>query len=184
MFVLLALVAILAALPGSPRRSWWLRYLSASTLLLLFVFGNPLIARTLLGLLEGQYPPFSGSTTRRFDAIVVLSGGAVGKGTLRPSDQLSGLSLERTICGADLFAQGFAPRLVLTGGESTIFGHGPVEAEEMKRLSLRLGVPEEANLVEDQNHTTYGYAAGVKGNLVPAAVLLVTSRTPGVLLRG
>src|SRR6058998_2439324 len=72
--VLLALVAILAALPGSPRRSWWLRYLSASTLLLLFIFGNPFVARTLLGLLEGQYPPFSGSTTRRFDAIVVLSG--------------------------------------------------------------------------------------------------------------
>src|SRR2546430_17206563 len=87
--VLLALVAILSALPGSPRRSWWLRYLSASTLLLLFVIATPLLARTLLGLLEGQYPPFDRSTAKRFDAIVVLSGGAVGKGTLRPSDQMS-----------------------------------------------------------------------------------------------
>src|SRR5207247_11188025 len=76
MFVLLALVAILAALPGSPRRSWWLRYLSASTLLLLFVFGNQLLARTLLGLLLGQYPPFSGSPNSRFDVIVVLIIGA------------------------------------------------------------------------------------------------------------
>src|SRR2546428_14025797 len=152
--VLLALVAILAALPGSPRRSWWLRYLSASTLLLLLIFGNPLIARTLLGLLEGQYPPFSGSTTRRFDAIVLLSGCAAGKGTLRPSDQLSGLSLERTICGADLFAQGFAPRLVLTGGESTIFGPGPVEPGEMKRLGLRLGGAADATVLENQTPTT------------------------------
>src|SRR5947199_10099751 len=75
MFVLLALVAILAALPGSPRRSWWLRYLSASTLVVLFVFGNLLIARTLLAFLEGQYPPLCGSTTRHFDAIEVLCGG-------------------------------------------------------------------------------------------------------------
>ncbi|TLY41343.1 MAG: YdcF family protein [Nitrospirae bacterium] len=175
MFVLLALVAILAALPGSPRRSWWLRYLSASTLLLLFVFGNPLIARTLLGLLEGQYPPFSGSTTRRFDAIVVLSGGAVGKGTLRPSDQLSGLSLERTICGADLFAQGLAPRLLLAGGEATVFGPGPIEAVEMKRLALRLGVPEDAIVVEDRSRTTYENAVGVKRILGHASILLVTS---------
>jgi len=173
--VLLALVAILSALPGSPRRSWWLRYLSASTLLLVFVFGNPLVARTLLGLLEGQYPPFSGSTTRRFDAIVVLGGGAVGKGTLRPSDQLSGLSLERTICGADLFAQGLAPRLLLTGGEATIFGPGPIEAVEMKRLALRLGVPEDAIVVEDRSRTTYENAVGVKGILGHASILLVTS---------
>ena len=173
--VLLALVAILSALPGSPRRSWWLRYLSASTLLLVFVFGNPLVARTLLGLLEGQYPPFSGSTTRRFDAIVVLGGGAVGKGTLRPSDQLLGLSLERTICGADLFTQGFAPRLLLTSGEATIFGPGPIEAVEMKRLALRLGVPEDAIVVEDRSRTTYENAVGVKEILGHASILLVTS---------
>jgi uncharacterized SAM-binding protein YcdF (DUF218 family) len=173
--VLLALVAILSALPGSPRRSWWLRYLSASTLLLVFVFGNPLIARTLLGLLEGQYPPFGGTTTERFDAIVVLGGGAAGKGTLRPSDQLSGLSLERTICGANLFAQGLAPRLLLTGGEATIFGPGPIEAVEMKRLALRLGVPEDAIVVEDRSRTTYENAIGVKGILGHASILLVTS---------
>ncbi len=175
MFALLALVAILAALPGSPRRSWWLRYLSASTLLLVFVFGNPLIARTLLGLLEGQYPPFSGSATDRFDAIVVLSGGAASKGTLRPSDQLSGLSLERTICGADLFAQGLAPRLILTGGDAMIFGQGPKEAVEMTRLALRLGVPEDAIVLEDRSRTTYENAVGVKRILGHASILLVTS---------
>src|SRR5437899_11877933 len=151
MFVLLVLVAILASLPGSQAWSWWLRYRSGSTVLVLLVFGNPLIARTLLGLLEGQYPPFSGPTTRRFDAIVVLSGGAVGKGTLRPSEQLAGLSLERTICGADLFAQGLAPRLLLAGGEATVFGPGPIEAVEMKRLARRLGVPEAAIVVEDRS---------------------------------
>jgi uncharacterized SAM-binding protein YcdF (DUF218 family) len=173
--VLLAFVAILAALPGSPRRSRWVRYLSASTLLLVFVFGTPLISRTLLGLLEGQYPPFDRSTTERFDAIVVLSGGAAGKGTLRPSDQLSGLSLERTLCGADLFAQGVAPRLIVTGGEATVFGSGPIEAIEMKRLALRLGVPEQAIVVEDRSRTTYENAVGVKRLLGHASILLVTS---------
>lgn len=175
MFVLLALVAVLAGLPGSPRRSWWLRYLSASTLLLLFIVGNPLISRTLVGLLERQYPPFEGSATRRFDAIVVLSGGIAGKGTLRPTDQLSGLSLERTICGVDLFGQGLAPRLVLSGGEATVFGPGPIEAVEMKRLALRLGVPEQAIVVEDRSRTTYENAVDVKRILGHASILLVTS---------
>jgi uncharacterized SAM-binding protein YcdF (DUF218 family) len=173
--VLLALVAVLSVLPGSPRRSWWLRYLSASTLLLMFVFGTPLIARMLLGHLEGQYPPFDKSTTERFDAIVVLGGGAVGKGTLRPSDQLAGLSLERTICGADLFAQGVAPRLIVTGGDAMVFGHGPKEAAEMKRLALRLGVPEDAIVLEDRSRTTYENAVGVKRILGQASILLVTS---------
>jgi len=174
-FVLLAIVAVLTALPGSPRRSWWLRYLSAGTLLLLFVLANPLVARTVLGLIEGRYPPFDGSATKRFDAIVVLGGGAVGKGTLRPSDQLLPLSLERTICGADLFAQGLAPRVVLTGGDATVFGPGPIEAVEMKRLALRLGVPEVAIVLEDRSRTTYENAVGVKRILGDASILLVTS---------
>jgi len=175
LFGLLVIMTILAALPVSPRRLRWIRILATSTLLLVFVFGNPLVSGTLLGLIEAQYPPFDPSTTKRFDAIVVLSGGVAGKGTLRPSDQLSGLSMEQTICGADLFAQGFAPRLLFSGGDAAIFGHGPIEAVEMKRLALRLGVPDKAIVVEDRARTTYENAVEVKGILGRASILLVAS---------
>ena len=56
-----------------------------------------------------------------------------------------------------------------------VFGHGPKEAAEMKRLALRLGVPEEAIVVEDRSRTTYENAVEVKGILGHASILLVTS---------
>ncbi|MEK6617946.1 MAG: YdcF family protein [Nitrospirota bacterium] len=175
MFVLLVIMTILAALPASPRRLQWIRILAVSTVLVVYLLGNPLVSGALLGLIEEQYPPFDRSTTNRFDAIVVLGGGVGGKGSLRPSDQLSGLSMEQTICGAELFAQGFAPRLLFTGGDATIFGHGPKEAVEMKRLALRLGVPEEAIIVEDRSRTTFENAVEVKGILGRDSILLVAS---------
>lgn len=175
LFVLLALLTGLAVFPASPRRLRWVRILAVSTVLLVFLLGNPLVSGALLGLIEEQYPPFDRTTTKRFDAIVVLGGGVASKGTLRPSDQLSDLSMERTICGAELFAQGFAPRLLFTGGDATIFGHGPKESVEMKRLALRLGVPDKAIIVEDRARTTYENAVEVKGILGRASILLVTS---------
>ena len=45
----------------------------------------------------------------------------------------------------------------------------------MKRLALRLGVPEDAIVVEDRSRTTYENAVGVKRILGHASILLVTS---------
>lgn len=173
--VLSGLMTILVIGPISPRRLRWIRVLAASTLLLTLTLGNPLIASTFLGLIEGRYPPFDHSTSKRFDAIVVLGGGVAGKGSLRPSDQLSPLSMERTICGADLFAHGYAPRVLLSGGDATTFGQGPTESIEMKRLAVRLGVAEAAIIVEERSRTTYENAVEAKRLLGEASILLVTS---------
>lgn len=106
---------------------------------------------------------------------MVLGGGVAGKGTLRPSDELLDLSLKRTICGVDLFVQGVAPRILFSGGDASIFGSGPKEALEMKRLARRLGVPEGAILIEDQSKTTYENALATKRLIGSAPILLVTS---------
>lgn len=172
---LLGVLTLLLVFPVSPRRLRWIRILAASAFCLALFLGNEIVAETLVGLLEQQAPPFDSSSTKQFDAIVVLGGGAASKGTLRPSDELTDLSLKRTICGVDLFAQGFAPRLVLSGGDATIFGSGPKEAIEMKRLAQRLGVPDEAILIEDQARTTYENAVATKRLIGPASILLVTS---------
>jgi uncharacterized SAM-binding protein YcdF (DUF218 family) len=175
LFLLLGLLTVLVALPISPRRLRWIRSLTVASLLLVFGLGSPIAPRLLVGLLEEQSPPFDTATTKRYDAIVVLGGGAAGKGTLRPSDELSPDSIERTICGAALFTQGFAPRMIFSGGDGSIFGEGPKEGVEMKRLALRLGVPEEAAVVEDRSRTTYENAVETKRILGNGSILMVTS---------
>lgn len=175
LFLLLGLLTVLVALPISPRRLRWIRSLTVASLLLVFGLGSPIAPRLLLGLLEEQSPPFDTTTTKRYDAIVVLGGGAAGNGTLRPSDELSPASMERTICGAALFTQGFAPRMIFSGGDASIFGEGPKEGVEMKRLALRLGVPEEAAVVEGRSRTTYENAVEAKRILGNGSILMVTS---------
>ena len=175
LFVLLGVLTLLVVGPISPPRLRWIRILAISALFLTFCFGNPIVAATLTGLLEQQASPFESTTAKRFDAIVVLGGGVAGKGTLRPSDELLDLSIKRTICGVDLFVQGFAPRILFSGGDASIIGSGPKEALEMKRLARRLGVPEEAILIEDQSKTTYETALATKRLIGSASILLVTS---------
>jgi uncharacterized SAM-binding protein YcdF (DUF218 family) len=175
LFVLLGFLTLLVVGPISPPRLRWIRILAISALLFTFFFGNPIVAATLMGLLEQQASPFESTTAKRFDAIVVLGGGVAGKGTLRPSDELFDLSIKRTICGVDLFVQGFAPRILFSGGDASIIGSGPKEAFEMKRLARRLGVPEEAILIEDQSKTTYENALATKRLIGSAPILLVTS---------
>jgi len=175
LFVLLGVLTFLVVFPVSPRRLRWIRILAISALLLAFLSGNPIVADTLAGLLEQQASPFDSTTAKRFDAIVVLGGGAAGKGTLRPSDELTDLSMKRTICGVDLVTQGFAPRILFSGGDASIFGSGPKEALEMKRLARRLGVPDEAILIEDQSRTTYENAVATQRLIGSASILLVTS---------
>ncbi len=175
LLLLTGLSTILAFAPASWRQLRWTKIVAVFTLLLVFISGSPILARVLVGSLEAQYPPFDPSSVQRFDAIVVLGGGAVGRGTLRPEDGLSPLSLERTVCGANLYAQGFAPKVLFAGAESSAFERGPKEAVEMKRLAVRLGVSQKAILTEDRSRTTFENAVETKRLLGPASILLVTS---------
>lgn len=173
--LLLALLALMALLPHSPRRLCWIRRLSVGTLVLLAVLSAPITGSTLLGILESRYPPFDPGRGQHFDAIVVLGGGIRAKGTLRPVDELGDLTVRRTTCGAELYLQGLAPRLLLSGGNAMVFGNGPRESPEMRRWAQRLGVPDQAIVIEDQSRTTYENALYTKHLLGNASILLVTS---------
>jgi uncharacterized SAM-binding protein YcdF (DUF218 family) len=174
-FLLVTAGMVLALLPLSASRLRWIRRLLLVAFLVMFILGNPVVARTLVGFIEQRAPAFDTSIPKRFDAIVILGGGAVGKGTLRPSDQLMSLGMERTICGTELYTQGFAPRLLVAGGDGTIFGPGPIEAFEMQKLAKRLGVPEGAIVLDTESRSTYENAVQAKRILGPVSVLLVTS---------
>ena len=75
----------------------------------------------------------------------------------------------------DLYQQGYAPTLVLTGGDGRIFDTGPQEAVEMKRWAVRLGVPESATMIDTEARNTYENATGTKRLLGPASIFLVSS---------
>ena len=61
-------------------------------------------------------------------------------------------SLRRAASAAELFARGFAPRLLLSGGDPG--GRGVTEAELMAREATRLGVPPDALRLEGRSATT------------------------------
>ncbi|MDP9132114.1 MAG: YdcF family protein [Nitrospirota bacterium] len=170
---LLALIA--ACLPVTPRRTTWVRRFTFFTLLVVFLTATPLLSTMYIAWLEGWYPPFQTTSPLKADAIVVLAGGVFAKGSLRPSDDVSDASRQRTTCGADLWRQGLAPQLVLTGGDATVLQTGPIESHEMKRWAQRLGVPESAILVEEKSRTTYENALQTKAILGAGHILLVTA---------
>jgi uncharacterized SAM-binding protein YcdF (DUF218 family) len=173
--VLLSVAGLLALFPFSPRRLRWVRLLIVSSLLLLLTLSSPLIATPLIGSLEAWYQPPLLTPSDRFDAIVVLGGGVDRKGSLRPITGPSSTSRNRTTCGADLYQQGYAPTLVLTGGDGRVFGTGPREAIEMKQWAVRLGVPESATMIDTEARNTFENATETKRLLGPVSILLVSS---------
>jgi uncharacterized SAM-binding protein YcdF (DUF218 family) len=169
------LTLILALLPVSLRRLRWIRLLAASSMILIILVATPIPGRTLIAILEGWYPPFQSTSASKYDAIVVLAGGVYSKGSLRPQNDLADYSRQRTTCGADLFLQGLAPKLLLVGGHADIFREGPTESLEMRRWALRLGVVGSAIQIEQRSRNTYENAVNAKQLLGKGSILLVTS---------
>lgn len=173
---LIGLILLFTWLPPSPRVTRWLRRLSLTTLLLALFLGSPLVAHNTVGILEAWHPSRDPSSLPKSDVIVVLGGGVASQGTLRPVTEPSQVTKERVLCGIDLFARGLAPTLLMSGGDATIIGAGPYEAEAMKRFAVRHGVPDQAIVTETRSRTTYENAVEVRRLIQPSAsVLLVTS---------
>ena len=162
-------------LPFTPQRLRRARIGSLGGLVLLLAISNPLVARPLLGSLEAWYRPPLLQDTEQYDAIVVLAGGLLQPGTLRPTADLSSYSRNRTTCGVDLYQQGLAKKLLFTGGSGNPFRETLKDAPEMKRWAERLGVSADAMIVEAQSRTTYESAIETKRLVGPVSILLVTS---------
>ena len=175
LLLLLGLLVLMVLWPQPARRLGRIRLVVLLSFAMAYLLGSPLIASQLIGPLEEQYPPFDATSRQRFDAIVVLGGGVSEKGSLRPTASLNESSLVRTLCGADLVAQGMAHRLVLSAGDTTIFGHGVEESVEMKQFAVRLGVSPDIILTENHSRTTYENAVETKRVLGEQSILLVTS---------
>lgn len=173
--VCLSVACWLACLPATPTRRRWMRASLAAGLVLLLLVAMPVTSYVLMSLLEGWHTA-TGSTGDRFDAVVVLGGGLREPGTLRPTVELSDESRLRTMCGVELYRQGAAPRLLITGGDARLFGPGTREAWIMRDWAIRLGTPPESVVIEDRARTTYENALETSRLLGPGTrIALVTS---------
>ena len=132
---------------------------SALLALILVLAGTPLALAAALDVYGVRCAP-----RNSYDAIVVA--GCRVRADGRPSAAL----LRRAVRGAELFLDGRAPVLVLTGGSEA--GRRP-EAEVAFEVCAALGVPESAMRMEDASRDTRENAA-FSAALVQGRVLVVT----------
>ncbi len=79
------------------------------------------------------------------DAILILGA------SVWPGERPSPILLSRVEAGVTLYKQGYAPRIIVSGGLGKF---PPSEAEVMRRVAVSMGVPPDDILVEDQSHST------------------------------
>lgn len=166
---------VLLAAAAVARRPRTLRACLAGAVLALMVGGNGWVVASMVRSLEGRHLP--AATVPSADAIVVLSGGVLGKTPPRPSVEL-GDTGDRLLYGALLFKQGKAPRIICTGNVATGGVAPRPAAENMAELLGLLGVDAGAIVTETRSENTHDHAMTVCPMLRDAGAtrfLLVTS---------
>ena len=159
---------ILACLVTALVLSYWPRHLVKTRLLLFlgiglfYVLGIAPTSRALM------YPMKMAATVDprdRYDAIVVLSAGLAldpqGHPTLIGTE-----SLDRTMCGVQLYRQELAPKLVLAGGVGDPFGNQTTpEAVLMRQVAMEMGTAPDAIVTETRSRTTAESAVETRQDL-------------------
>jgi uncharacterized SAM-binding protein YcdF (DUF218 family) len=90
---------------------------------------------------------------RPADAIVVLGAGVYDDGT--PSEALC----ERVLTAVELYKEGLAPTLIMSGGTGP---NGHSETRAMRELARRAGVPDEAIIEDGEGRNTAATARNVE----------------------
>ncbi len=101
------------------------------------------------------------------DAIIIL--GASLKPDGNPSDALN----DRLIVGADLFKQGKAGKLIVSGDDGQ---NRTDEVSVMKQKLLELGVPEDSIIKDDHGYRTYESCKRAKNVFNIDSAILVTQK--------
>jgi len=143
-------------------------------LVLLLGSSNAWVSDGLTKSLERQHVP---SSLPISDAIVVLGGGIKPPTPPRPGPDVAEAG-DRILYGAQLYTEGKAPWLILSGGRINWRQGGDSESGDMAMIAERLSVPKSAILEDPTSLNTYENAVNVKQILETRKlkrVLLVTS---------
>jgi uncharacterized SAM-binding protein YcdF (DUF218 family) len=171
----LTCLLLVAALFTFWKRPRWSASFILLALVILLISGNGWVANQLTVSLEQQYVPTA--DLPKADAIVVLGGAVRPQIPPRPWIDVTEAG-DRPIYAAQLYRQGKAPVVILSGGRIEWQGGGPPESGDMAKLVEALGVPSAAILQDPTSLNTYENAVNVKKILQQRGfkrILLVTS---------
>src|SRR5579863_1819392 len=121
--------AVLLLLAAALR--WRSRALIAAPILILWVFGTPVIAEAIMRSLEDRYPYRTVDQCPAADAVFPLGGGIVGPRERSSRDAQWNTSAERFLRALDLFNLHRAPILVVSRGLADDSGE-PTEGQRLK----------------------------------------------------
>ena len=169
----LLLLAIAAFL--FKRRRALARILVAVAFGILWASSTPLVRDSLVRSLEEQYLPTELPNT---EAIVVLGGATKSANAPRPWIDVRDEG-DRVLHAAQLYRQGKAPRIILSGGRIDWQGAGRAESSDMAELLEFMGVPRSAMLEDGRSLNTRQNAEHVleivTQEQIQGPMLLVTS---------
>jgi len=162
----LFLLGVACTVTGRTRRLWL--PLAAASGLVLLVFSNGLVATLLMSPLEYEYPALHDPTRHpEVRTIVVLTGWAADDDFFPLSAKMNSSSAFRVLEAANLYAARPDCRVLVSGSVTA--------AQIMRQQLQRLGVPDQALLIDSESKNTAASAARVRELLGNAPVFLVSS---------
>jgi len=171
---LATILLVLAILTGRSRKTS-LKFVIAAALIL-WLSSTTGLSNLLARSLEWRYlPP---EEILAADVIVLLGGGTEPAAYPRAMVEINGAG-DRVLYAAQLYQEGKAPRILLSGGEIAWQNDGSTTpAEDMVKILTAIGVPESALIIENESKNTYENAVKAKellSELEISRILLVTS---------
>ena len=159
---------------------WWLRRRHVAVALAVagiawsMLWSIPIASDGLRGVLEQRYAMRDASALPKADAFAVLGGGSNYAWLDRPDIDPDRLHSSRLAAGARAWHAGKAPKIILSGGAVG----STTEARRMASAIQRLGVPDEALVLEERSRDTRDnarYSMALADAQGGRKVLLVTS---------
>jgi len=135
---------------GKYKYGW---YLLITATCILYLLSLQPVSSTLAYLLEKESGPPSMEDFSKIDIIVILGGGVLPSWSLRKEAEPSGVTYSRVVHGVEFFHSSGAKYIVVSGGAGP-FGR-ETNAEVMKDLAIKLGVPRDKILMEPYSATTW-----------------------------
>ncbi|HEV3109403.1 MAG TPA: YdcF family protein [Candidatus Binataceae bacterium] len=172
--IICGLLAI--AIVAGRRRPRVARCAAIAAALVLLLSSNRWIAMLVTGYLELRNVP--NGPLPGAQAIVVLSSGVEPAIPPQPAILLDGATANRLLYAAQLYHEGKAPVVIVSGGRTPWLKNIAPMSESMAEVMELLGVPKSAIIQEPDSANTYENAVDVKAILQArhiGRILLVTS---------
>lgn len=127
----------------------------------LFALSTPIVAKSLLGNLESEFPRVKVEQFKPRD-VAVLLGGVFKQRRQGFSEPDAGDAVDRVLYAASLYRAGKVRKVIVSGGNLPWRKDAPPESNSVGQLLSDLGVPPEDQLHDPGSSNTYENAVATK----------------------